>query len=197
MSKISLADKAQQDFEAINLYYTTGEGELNDEQKFMLNNIKTAYGLLLEYPQKQVTVKKLRAANKQLSEAQALRYVNFAQQFFCRNNTIDREFIETWFVSVLMQAIADPESSKAQAKNLATLQKYISNLPAEKIDPKLAEKHDIYIQFNIDGNVTTMSEKDLSKLQPEYRTRLLERIPHEITDVEAEEILNYSKPYED
>jgi len=53
----------------------------------------------------------------------------------------------------------------------------------------LAEKHNIYIQFNIAGNNVVFSEKELSKLPMAYRDKLLGAIPHEISETDAQEII--------
>jgi hypothetical protein len=178
------------DFEAINIFYTTGKGELNEHQQEIVERVKTAYSLLSIHPTKQVAVNKLIALTG-LSDRQAARHVDFAMRFWNKHNALDVDFIESWFVSTLLENIASPFATGTEkARNLATLQKYIASLPEQKIDPKTVEKHNVYIQLNVKGNITNIAERDLIKLPESARRRILEKIPHEITEVEAEEILN-------
>jgi len=77
-----------------------------------------------------------------------------------------------------------------RAKNFATLEKYLRNMPANEIDPQHIEKNNINICFHIAGQNFTLSQKDLYKLPQSKVMALLHSISNEIIDVEAEEIMN-------
>lgn len=192
MSKQSLVDKAQNDFEAISLYVLSGENAtLNTEQAEMLDRWISAYAILRQHPQKYIATKKLMLKYKdiRLSKSQAELDVNNALKFFNKNNKVERDFLEGWFIDTLTYEISNSGNDIAKAKNLATLQKYLSNTPPIPIDPKLMEKHNINIQINVSGNVINFPEEDLRKLPLHIRERLLNSLPHEITEEGAAEIL--------
>ncbi|MBR4648431.1 MAG: hypothetical protein IKO75_15090, partial [Bacteroidales bacterium] len=95
------------------------------------------------------------------------------------------------FIDWLMREIADPATSDgARAKNLATLQKYLSQLPPQKIDPKLMEANQIFVQFNINNKNVAIPEEVLMKLPADIRRQLLGSLDDEITEDTAYEIIN-------
>ncbi|MDL2297251.1 hypothetical protein LJC37_04770, partial [Bacteroidales bacterium OttesenSCG-928-E04] len=62
----------ESDFEAISLYYSTGESEaLTDKQKEILDRLRTAHAILRKYPRKSVAALKLQARYPNISKEQA------------------------------------------------------------------------------------------------------------------------------
>lgn len=188
----ALSTIAEEDFQAISSYYAGNtDVKLKEYQKEMLERWQVAHALLRKYPRKNICASVLRARFPNLSLYQAKCDINNAIKFWNKNEQIDREFIEKWFVDRLLSELSSPNASKeCTAKNLATLQKYLATAPPIEIDPKLMEKNQIYIQFNFNGQIQNFAEKDLMKIPIEKREKLLANIPHEITDIEAEEIIN-------
>jgi len=188
MSKSSVNDIAIRDFESISLYFEQGEnGIISPEQKEILKRWQSAYSILRQFPAKHTAARKLMLAYKGLSRSQAFIDLENSMKFFHKHAAIDRDFIEDWFLSKLMEEIASPSADEmAKAKNLATLQKHISQLPPIRIDPKHIEKNDIFITIN---NVR-FSEAEILRLPPSIRQRFLNTISDEITDAQAQEIMN-------
>ena len=191
MPKPSLIQVANEQYEKISEYYLTGrEDMLNSEQIAILDRWKSAYGILKDNPIKHVAIAKLRALYP-ISETQAAADVNNAMKFWSKNNKIDRDFLDAWFINKLLQEITDDDKDEhAKAKNLATLQKYLQTMPAQEIDPRHIEKNNVNICFNIANQNIIINEKELHKLPQGDVTRLLDSLSHEITDVEAEEIMD-------
>ena len=189
MSKQSIDELATNDFEAISLYYQSGNNEaLSQAQKDILDRWQSAYSILRQYPAKHVACRKLMLAYRGLSRAQAMNDVNNSMKFFNKYNKVDREFTEIWFLNTLMEAIADKNADEyAKAKNLATLQKYLAQLPPVNIDPKLLEKNTVIIQVN---NNIAFTESDILKLPTNMRQRLLDSVSDNITETQASEIID-------
>ncbi|MDD4847605.1 MAG: hypothetical protein PHR53_02425 [Bacteroidales bacterium] len=207
MPKPSTISIAEKDFNEISLYYRSGESaKLSPAQTEILNRWQSAYGILRQYPTKHVAMKKLQLLYPGLSRSQAFADVDNAIRFWNKTSPVDRDFIESWFIETLLTEIAEERDRKLEinengevvsapnlaaiAKNLATLQKYIATLPPVKIDPKHIEKNNIYIQFNLNGNMVNFTEEEIMRLPQSIRQRFLESIPTEITDTEAAEIIN-------
>ena len=180
----------EDDYEVVSLAVMQGNiATLNEEQKAMYDRTRAAYSIVCDTPVKAVAVKKLQALYPQLSLMQAYRDIDYAIKIWNPKNRFDRDFLESILLNTLIDNITDPNSDEsARAKNLATFQKYLSSLPQEAIDPTLMQKHDIYIQLNMNGSTINLpySSLDLiSKDNQQYATVL----EHEITDVQAEEIM--------
>jgi hypothetical protein len=190
-SEKSIERIEQENFEAISLYYNTGESiQLSKDQKVILDRMRTAHALLSKYPRKRVAMRKLRLRYPEISERQAMRDISFAMQLWNKYNPIDRDFLEQYFLDKLLAEISDPSApAVVTSKNLATLEKYLSNLPPEKIDPKLMEKNNIYIQFNMNNQKINVPEAVLKNLPADIRNQFLGSINNEITEDIAAQIM--------
>lgn len=189
--RTSIEKVRQTDFEAISEYFSTGTCQaLTERQQAILERLRTAHAILRKYPRKNVAVMKLRARFPEISREQAYADIRQACQLWNKYDPIDRDFLEGWFMDWLMREIANPATSDgARAKNLATLQKYLAQLPPQKIDPRLMEQNQIFIQFNVHNQQVTIPESVLLKLPPEVRRQLLGSLDDEITEATAAEIL--------
>ena len=188
----SIEQLREDDFAAISEYYSTGESSaLTEKQQAILDRLRTAHAILRKYPRKSVAVLKLQARYPDLSREQAFVDVRNACRLWNKYDPIDRDFLEGWFLDWLMKEIANPAcSDTARAKNIATLQKYLAQLPPVKIDPKLMESNQIFIQFNVNGNSITLPEELIAKLPTELRRQFMDGLNNEIDDDTAYEILN-------
>ena len=182
---------ASKQYDKISEYYLTGrEDQLNEEQIAILQRWKTAYAILWNAPTKRLAIAKLREQYP-ISETQAAADVNNAMKFWCKNHKVDRDYLNSWFIEKLMNEIIKEDADEyAKAKNLATLQKYLKDLPAQEIDPRHIEQNNINICFNIANQNFIIEEKDLHKLPTGKAEELLSKLSYEIIDIEATEIMN-------
>lgn len=189
--RTSIERVREEDFEAISQYYTTGQSEaLTERQQHILERLRTAHAILRKYPRKSVAALKLRARFPEISREQAFCDLRNACRLWNKYDPVDRDFLEGWFLDWLMKEIANPATSDAaRAKNLATLQKYLSQLPPQKIDPKLMEANQIFVQFNINNRHVSIPENVLLKLPLDVRRQLLGSLDDEITEADACQIL--------
>jgi len=190
-SEMSIERIEENDFEAISIYYNTGESkQLTPGQEKILDRMRTAHAILAKYPRKRVAMRKLRLRYPEISERQAMRDISFAMQLWNKYNPIDRDFLEQYFLDKLLAEISDPTApAVVTSKNLATLEKYLANLPPEKIDPKLMEKNNIYIQFNVNNQKINIPEAVLKSLPADIRNQFVGSINNEITEDTAAEIM--------
>ena len=189
--RTSIERVREEDFEAISQYYTTGQSEaLTERQQHILERLRTAHAILRKYPRKSGAALKLLARFPDISREQAFCDLRNACRLWNKYDPVDRDFLEGWFLDWLMKEIANPATSDAaRAKNLATLQKYLSQLPPQKIDPKLMEANQIFVQFNINNRHVSIPENVLLKLPLDVRRQLLGSLDDEITEEDACQIL--------
>ena len=186
----SLESISDANFEAVRDYINTGNSRaLNDEHKHMLDICVFCYGLLRDFPQRNVCIRKLMAA-KGLPYTTAARYVDFTRQTWGNYVAYRREFLEVFFLEKLMAEISSPDASEAvRSKNLATLQKYLDNRPADNIDPKLMEKNTVNIQVNLGAKHFVLNQSMLAALPVAVRQQILAAIDDTVDDAGAEALL--------
>ncbi len=180
----------ESDFEVVSIAVMQGNVDaLNERERKVLKVTEEAYHIVTEHPVKSHAVNALAELHPELSKAQLYRYIDYAIRIWNPRHRLDRDFLEQIFVNKLLESISDPGvDDEVRAKNLATYQRYLSSLPQETIDPSMMEKHDIYIQLNINGNNIDIPFEKLSLLTDETK-RIAGVLDQEITDVEAEEIM--------
>ena len=190
--RTSIEKIRETDFEAVSEYFTTGSTTaLTETQQRILERLRTAHAIMRKYPRKSVAALKLQARFPEISKEQAYCDIRNACRLWNKYDPVDRDFLEGWFLDWLMREISDPSTSdNARAKNLATLQKFLSQLPPQKIDPKLMETNQIYVQFNINNHQVKIPETVLMKLPDDIRRQLLGSLDDEITEETACEIIN-------
>ena len=191
-SKKSIEQAREDDFAAISEYYTTGASTaLTEKQQEILERLRTAHAILRKYPRKSVAALKLQARYPDLSREQAFVDIRNACRLWNKYDPVDRDFLEGWFLDWLMKEIANPAAGDtARAKNLSTLQKYLALHPPVKIDPRLMEANQIFIQFNVNGKTMNLSEELIAKLPTELRRQLMDGANSEIGEDTAYEIIN-------
>jgi len=190
-SNMSIERIEETDFEAISCYYDSGESNLlSKEQKKILDRMRSAYAILMKYPRKRIAIRKLRLLYPEISERQAGRDLSFAMKLWNKYDPIDTDFQERYWLDLILKELSDPLSPPmVRAKNLATFEKYLSKLPPEKIDPKLMEKNNIYIQFNVNNQKINVPEAVLKSLPADIRNQFVGSINNEITEDTAAEIM--------
>lgn len=181
------------DYEEISFFYAKGESEkLTESQQLILERWRSADSILRKFPQKMIAARKLKARYPEISERQALIDIDNACKFWNIYKPVDRDFLNRWFIDQLLSEIANKFASQAsKAKNLATLGKYIENMPDMNIDPHHFEKNDVYIQININSQTISLSEKDIMNFPKSVRETILSQLyqNNEITEDIAGEIM--------
>lgn len=180
---------AESDFETIALAVMQGRsGDLNDDQRRKLDLTRDAYRIVCEYPNKSVAVKTMRELHPELTERTALNYVNYGIRIWNPGNQLERDFLNTVFLTAIIKEIHDPNADSAsRAKNLATLQRYLSDMPQDPMDPTIMEKHTINIQLNINGSTITVPADQWAKIKE--NKLIAAALDQEISEAQAEEIM--------
>lgn len=177
-------------FEVVREYINTGNSKaLSDEHKRMLDICLFCYGLMRDFPQRNVCIRKL-MAKMNLPFSTAARYIDFTRQTWGSYVDYKREFLEVFFLEKIMGEITKSNVSDAvRAKNLSTLEKYIANRPAENIDPKLMEKNVVNIQVNVGTKSFVLNQQMLAGMPLEVRQQILAAIDDTVDDAGAVEML--------
>ena len=180
---------AESDFETIALAVMQGRsGDLNDDQRHKLDLTRDAYRIVCGYPNKSVAVKEMRALHPELSERTALTYVNQGIRIWNPGDRLERDFLNTVFLQAIIKEIYSKDSDAAsRAKNLATLQRYLSDMPQDPMDPTIMEKHTINIQLNINGSTITVPADQWAKIKE--NKLIAAALDQEITEAQAVEIM--------
>lgn len=178
------------DFSVLQEYINTGSSNgIDEDHQRMLDICLRCYGLLRDYPQRNVCIRKLMALMN-LPYSTAARFVDFTRQTWGDYLSYKREFLQTFFLERIMYEIAKPNASEnVRAKNLATLQKYLESMPDTTIDPHLTEANNVYIQVNLNNKTFNLPEKALAAMPLEIRQQILCAIDDTVDDKGAEAIL--------
>ena len=179
------------DFETLRECLLTGSSNaLSEEKQKMLAICRDCYGLISKYPNRIHLIHAVESLHG-ISYRQAARYVDFVRKTWGNLLDYNLDFVRTFFLNQLLTEIAKPNTPPAaRAKNLATLQKYIAATPQTDIDPALMESNTVVINFNIGSQNIQIPQRDFRKLPKDMQERLLASVHYEISDTEAEEILN-------
>ena len=176
-------------YEEVSLAVADGRSEqLNERQQAVLERTKAAYRIICDLPDKRKAVNKLQELYPELSEMTLYRDINYAIRIWNPMNRMDRDFLTTAFLNKLISEIYNDECDAAtRAKNLATFERYLSNLPQDPMDPTIMEKHTINIQLNINGNTINIPADQWAKIKE--NKLIAAALDQEITEVQAEEIM--------
>lgn len=171
------------DFAIVQEFINTGSSKgMDEDHKHMLDICVRCYGLLRDYPQRNICIRKLMAL-MDMPYTTAARYVDFTRKSWGDYLSVKKDFLQTYFLERLMYEISRPNASEAiRAKNLATLQKYIESLPENNIDPHLTEANNIYIQVNLNNKTFNLPERALAALPVDVRQEILAAIDDTIDD---------------
>ena len=177
-------------FEAVAIAVMQGGTDtLNEDQQRTLELTKEAYHIICETPNKSVAIKKMAELHPELTERTALNYINYGIRIWNPHHKLDRDFLDTVFVNALIKEITNPKAdADIKAKNLATLQRYLAAMPTQPMDPTMMQKHDIYIQLNLNGSTINVPTDKWDKLKD---SKLIADaiMQQEITEAQAEEIM--------
>ena len=176
-------------YEEVSLAVADGRSEqLNERQQAVLERTKAAYRIICDLPDKRKAVNKLQELYPELSEMTLYRDINYAIRIWNPMNRMDRDFLTTAFLNKLISEIYNDECDAAtRAKNLATFERYLSNLPQDPMDPTIMEKHTINIQLNINGNTINIPADQWAKIKE--NKLIAAALDQEISEAQAEEIM--------
>lgn len=176
-------------YEEVSLAVADGRSEqLNERQQAVLERTKAAYRIICDLPDKRKAVNKLKELYPELSEMTLYRDINYAIRIWNPMNRMDRDFLTTAFLNKLISEIYNDECDAAtRAKNLATFERYLSNLPQDPMDPTIMEKHTINIQLNINGNTITVPADKWAKIKE--NKLIAAALDQEISEAQAAEIM--------
>lgn len=176
-------------YEEVSLAVADGRSEqLNERQQAVLERTKAAYRIICDLPDKRKAVNKLKKLYPELSEMTLYRDINYAIRIWNPMNRMDRDFLTTAFLNKLISEIYNDECDAAtRAKNLATFERYLSNMPQDPMDPTIMEKHTINIQLNINGNTINIPADQWAKIKE--NKLIAAALDQEITETQAKEIM--------
>ena len=176
-------------YEEVSLAVADGRSEqLNERQQAVLERTKAAYRIICDLPDKRKAVNKLKELYPELSEMTLYRDINYAIRIWNPMNRMDRDFLTTAFLNKLISEIYNDECDAAtRAKNLATFERYLSNMPQDPMDPTIMEKHTINIQLNINGSTITVPADKWAKLKE--NKIIAAALEQEISETQAAEIM--------
>lgn len=176
-------------YEEVSLAVADGRSEqLTKRQQAVLERTKAAYRIICDLPDKRKAVNKLKELYPELSEMTLYRDINYAIRIWNPMNRMDRDFLTTAFLNKLISEIYNDECDAAtRAKNLATFERYLSNLPQDPMDPTIMEKHTINIQLNINGSTITVPADKWAKIKE--NKLIAAALDQEISEAQAEEIM--------
>lgn len=176
-------------YEEVSLAVADGRSEhLNERQQAVLERTKAAYRIICDLPDKRKAVNKLKELYPELSEMTLYRDINYAIRIWNPINRMDRDFLTTAFLNKLISEIYNDECDAAtRAKNLATFERYLSNMPQDPMDPTIMEKHTINIQLNINGSTITVPADKWAKIKE--NKLIAAALDQEISEAQAEEIM--------
>ena len=176
-------------YEEVSLAVADGRSEqLNERQQAVLERTKAAYRIICDLPDKRKAVNKLKELYPELSEMTLYRDINYAIRIWNPMNRMDRDFLTTAFLNKLISEIYNDECDAAtRAKNLATFERYLSNMPQDPMDPTIMEKHTINIQLNINGSTITVPADKWAKIKE--NKIIAAALDQEISEAQAEEIM--------
>lgn len=176
-------------YEEVSLAVADGRSEqLNERQQAVLERTKAAYRIICDLPDKRKAVNKLKELYPELSEMTLYRDINYAIRIWNPMIRMDRDFLTTAFLNKLISEIYNDECDAAtRAKNLATFERYLSNMPQDPMDPTIMEKHTINIQLNINGNTITVPADKWAKIKE--NKLIAASLEQEISETQAAEIM--------
>jgi len=166
---------------------------LSKEHQNMLDRVFSLQRVLQRYPQDRTALSLHCAKFPEVSRTTAFKDLAFAKRLDNTYHSFDYEFYNNWLISDTIDAIQACKAKgdlKAWVAGLAVLKKVIGERPMQETDPKLLEKHTFLIQINNLGTGSTITLEQMEKLPMKTRQDIADSLYEEITDEQAEEMIN-------
>lgn len=196
MTKKSLEDNS---YELIKAHILDpGSSPLSPEKQLQLERIIDASKILEKNPLQKQAVALYRAKYPDVGRTQAYEDIRIAVRLFNTLHTFDFDFWHSWLINDIVKNIErcrnlrTAKAFQVIASEHANLIKAIGDKPEEIVDPKRNEKHAFYILVQNNNTQVKLDINNLHKLPVNTLQELNRALfaGKEITDVEAEEILN-------
>ncbi len=166
---------------------------LSQKQQEILQRCVSGARLLDKYPVIRNAVKIHKTKYPHITDRQAYRDMLMAQMIFCSTTKFDYDFWHEWLLSNIVRQIQRAENSgdlKAWNAGHMALIKAIGERPVEETDPKLVQKHKFTLTINNGKQSVSVDLDKLNLIPQKAREQIADGLYQEITDVEAEEIMN-------
>ena len=167
--------------------------QLSDEIRNMLDRVFSMQRMLQRYPQPRTALALHQAKFPDISRRTAYNDLNYARELDNTYHSFDYEFYNNWLISDIfdqIQAAKAKGDMKAWAAGHTNLKKAIGERPMVETDPKLLEKHTFLIQINNMAGGIRMNMDDMEKLSMKTRQGIADAVFEEITDEQAEQMIN-------
>lgn len=196
MSRTALEDTKYEEIKAHVL--DPDNSPLSMEKQEILDRVISASKVLDKNPVQKHAVAIHQQKYPHISRAQAYEDLRLAVRLFNTLHTFDFDFWRTWLLNDIVDNIKKCRNSGSDkdrmniTKEHANLIKLIGEKPEDLPDPKRNEKHQFYILIQNNNQQVKVNLNDLKDL-PEAALRELNKAIYggnEITDIEAEEIMN-------
>ncbi len=175
-----------------------GSSPLSPEKQLQLERIIDASKILEKNPLQKQAVALYRAKYPDVGRTQAYEDIRIAVRLFNTLHTFDFDFWHSWLINDIVKNIErcrnlrTAKAFQVIASEHANLIKAIGDKPEEIVDPRRNEKHAFYILVQNNNTQVKLDINNLHKLPVNTLQELNRALfaGKEITDVEAEEILN-------
>lgn len=190
MAKTTIDSVATIDPQILTEYINTGSSNcLSPTHQVMIDICRKTWGLLMKHPNRIKAAHQLEALTG-LPYQTCIRYVDFTQNTWGKALEVNKSFLDAFLVEHLTKEIGDPRSKPTdKARNLATLQKYLANLPQTEIDPSLKNDKDVIIMFQLGEKSLSFSQAEFRSLPKRLQEMFMNAVTQEVTDAEVEDIL--------
>lgn len=171
---------------------------LTEEHQEMLDRIISMSKVLDKNPLQRNAIAIHLAKYNNIGKTQAFQDLRFAMKLFNTFHTFDFDFYQTWLINDIISNIQQarnnnsPQDRRVIAMEHANLIKAIGEKPEDLPDPERNDKHQFYIVMNVDNRTIKINLKNVGKLSPALFEEINKSLygGEEITDVEAEKIMN-------
>ncbi len=167
--------------------------QLSEEHRNMLDRVFSMQRILQRYPQPRTALALHQSKFPDISRRTAYNDLNYARELDNTYHSFDYEFYNNWLISDIfdqIQAAKAKGDMKAWAAGHANLKKAIGERPMAETDPKLLEKHTFLIQINNMAGGIQMNIDEMEKLPAKIRQEIADAVFEEITDEQAEQMIN-------
>jgi len=167
--------------------------ELNDEHKYMIDRVFSLARVFDRHPQRKTALALHRAKYPDISRNTAASDLDIALALNNSYHTSDYPFWHNWLISDCLDQIQAAKAAgdlKAWSAGHSIFLKAIGTKPIQETDPKLIEKHTFLLQVNHKTFGPTINVDDLDKIPSKIKEEFVANLYEEITDEEAEWMLN-------
>lgn len=168
------------------------------EHQEILDRVISISKILDKNPIQKNAIALHQAKYNHLGKTQAYEDLRLAVKLFNTLHTFDYDFYQTWLINDIIRNIEiarkgnSHQDRRVIAMEHANLLKAIGEKPEEVADPLRNEKHQFFIVINNKNESVKIDVNNLRKLPHEILNEINNALfgGNEITDVEAEEIMN-------